>query len=96
MNATLLAPPALPRDADGHECGTADMLAARLTTPERTITAARVRDWARRSRNPDDRLHGMLPGRHIPGPRTGNTVYRLIDAARCARATGQRPCMITH
>lgn len=96
MTATLLAPPALPRDAQGYECGTADMLAARLTTPTRTITAARVRDWARRSRNPHDRLHGMLPGRHLPGPRTGTTVYRLLDAARCAQTTGRRACTITH
>lgn len=95
MTATLLAPPALPRDPDGYEIGTADMLANRLTTTERTITATRIRDWARRSRNPTDRLHAMLPGIHVPGPRTGTTVYRLLDAARCARATGQRRCMIT-
>ncbi len=80
MNRTL-APPALPRDRDGHQYGTATQLAALLTSPERPITADRVRDWARRSRNPRDRLHGLLPAVHVPGPRTGNTYYRVVDGA---------------
>lgn len=96
MTTALRTPTVLPRDPDGYEVGTADMLANRLTTQQRTITAARIRDWARRSRRTGDRLHGMLPGHHIPGPRTGTTVYRLIDAARCARATRPPPCTITH
>ncbi|NIL59955.1 hypothetical protein [Salinispora arenicola] len=44
----------------GHHYGTAAQIAHALG-PD--ITAARVRDWARRSRHTDDRLHGHLPGR---------------------------------
>lgn len=91
MTTALLAPPAMPRDPDGREYGTAAMLAARLTTPARPVTAAMIRAWAYRSRNPRDPLHGMLPGRHADGPRRGVTGYYLIDAAKCARATGGDP-----
>ena len=87
MTGTLFAPPVLPRDADGNEYGTAAMLAARLTTDDRKVTAAMIRKWAYRSRNPRDPLHGLLPGRHTPGPRTGITGYYLLDAARCAAIT---------
>ena len=66
---------------------TAEQLAARLTTDARPISAARIRDWARRSRTPGDRLHGMLPGVHTPGERTGQTWYRLADAQRVLEAT---------
>lgn len=87
MTATLAPHRPLPRDAEGYEHGTAEQIAARLTTTTRPITADRIRDWARRSRRPDDRLHGRLPGRHLPGARTGTTWYRLVDAAHVAVAT---------
>lgn len=87
MTTTLAPHRPLPRDQDNYEYGTAEQIAARLTTPARPITADRIRDWARRSRRPGDRLHGMLPGRHLPGARTGTTWYRLVDAAHVARAT---------
>ncbi|MFI5833200.1 hypothetical protein ACIA5A_05935 [Micromonospora sp. NPDC051300] len=80
MNRTL-APLGLPRDRDGYQYGTAGQLAALLTSPERPITDARIRDWARRSRKPADRLYGLLPAIHTPGPRTGNSYYRVVDAA---------------
>lgn len=67
--------------------GTAAMLAARLTTEARPIDAARIRDWARRSRTPGDPLHGMLPGVHTAGERTGHTWYRLNAARRVLDAT---------
>ncbi|MGC5033065.1 hypothetical protein [Micromonospora sp. DT229] len=69
---------------DGHDYGQAADIAAALGTD---IDAARVRDWARRSRKAGDKLHGMLPGRHIPGQGRGTTWYRLTDAARVERAT---------
>lgn len=79
-----LTPPALPRDRDGYEYGTAAQLAALLTSTERTITAGAIRNWAWRSRRPGDRLNGLLPAVHVTGRRTGNTFYRLLDAARLA------------
>lgn len=88
MTTALAAPPRpLPRDQDGYEYGTADQIAQRLTTPARPITAGTIRKWAWRSRQPGDRLHGLLPAIQLPGPRTGTTWYRLLDAARCAAAT---------
>ncbi len=85
---TTLAPLLLPLDAAGREYGTAQQLAARLTTYDRRVTAAMIRKWAYRSRDPKDPLHGQLPGRHDPrGPRTGTTGYYLIDAARVAAIT---------
>lgn len=69
--------------------GTADQLAARITTAERPITAARIRDWARRSRTPGDPLYGWLPGVHTPGPRTGRTWYRLTQVQLVLMATGR-------
>ncbi|MEW2474624.1 hypothetical protein AB0875_12615 [Micromonospora gifhornensis] len=86
---------------DGHDYGQAADIARQLGTD---ITAERVRDWARRSRNPKDKLHGLLPGRHIPGQGRGTTWYRLTDAAQVERATrlerrGQRrarPVELTH
>lgn len=62
----------------GREYGTAAEIAARLG-PD--VTAARVRDWARRSRTPGDPLHGLLPGHHLPGQGRGTTWYRLDQAA---------------
>ncbi|MGC4891071.1 hypothetical protein [Micromonospora sp. DT227] len=85
MRVSLAA--ALPRDQYGNQYGTAGQLAALLTSPERPITADRVRDWARRSRNPRDRLHGMLPALRVPGPRTGTTYYRVVDGATVELAT---------
>ncbi|MGW1057607.1 hypothetical protein [Micromonospora rubida] len=79
-----LTSPALPRDRDGNQYGTAAQLAALLTSPERTITAGTIRNWAYRSRKPGDRLHGHLPAVHVTGRRTGHTFYRLVDAARLA------------
>ena len=72
---------------DGQQYGTAPFIAAHLTSPERTITAGRVRDWARRSRTPADRLYRTLPGLSLPGARTGSTWYRLADAAAVELAT---------
>jgi hypothetical protein len=77
----------LPRDPDGYQYGTAAQLAALLTSPERPITAERIRDWARRSRRAGDRLHGMLPAVRVPGARTGSTWYRLADAATVEQVT---------
>lgn len=57
--------------------GTAAQIAHRLGSD---ITAARVRDWARRSRQPGDPLHGLLPGHHAPGRGRGTTWYRLDQA----------------
>jgi hypothetical protein len=67
-----------------EDYGTADEIAARLTTAERPITGIRIRDWARRSRTPGDRLHGLLPAIRTDGPRTGNAWYRLCDVRRVA------------
>jgi hypothetical protein len=67
-----------------EDYGTADEIAARLTTADRPITGVRIRDWARRSRTPGDRLHGLLPAIRTDGPRTGNAWYRLCDARRVA------------
>lgn len=74
----------LPTDPQGHEYGTADQLAARITSPEKPVTAALIRKWAWRSRNPHDRLHGLLPAIRVPGRRTGRTYYRVDDAYRVA------------
>lgn len=71
----------------GVEYGTAAQIAAALTSTERPIAAARVRDWARRSRTPGDRLHGKLPGIHLPGARRGTTWYRLDQAAKVEKLT---------
>lgn len=79
----------LLRDADGVEWGQAEQIAALLTRPDRRITAATIRKWAWRSRQPRDRLHGLLPSVPGTGPRTGITYYRLTDAAEVARLTGQ-------
>ncbi|MFG1847791.1 hypothetical protein [Micromonospora carbonacea] len=79
-----LTPPALPRDRDGFEYGTAAQLAALLDSPERRITAGTIRKWAWRSRRPGDRLHGLMPTVHIPGARTGNSYHKLRDAAHVA------------
>lgn len=68
---------------------TAEQLAARLTTDERPITADRIRDWARRSRRPGDRLHGLLPAVHTPGQRTGSSWYRMRDAELVATLTAR-------
>lgn len=84
---TALAPLPLLRDPQGREYGTASMLAARLTRHDRPVTAAMVRKWAYRSRDPRDPLHGKLPSRHTPGPRRGITGYYLADAARVAAIT---------
>jgi hypothetical protein len=75
----------LPRD----DYETAEQLATRLTTPQRPITPDRVYDWARRSRNPNDRLHGLLPTLRTPGERTGNTWYRVRDAIHVHELTAR-------
>ncbi|MEU9828553.1 hypothetical protein [Micromonospora chersina] len=69
---------------DGHEYGTAVEIAERLGSD---ITAARVRDWARRSADPTDPLHGHLPRYHVPGRGRGTTWYRMADAATVERTT---------
>ncbi|AYF30620.1 hypothetical protein CSH63_24885 [Micromonospora tulbaghiae] len=68
----------------GHEYGTAADIAHRLG-PD--ITPAKVRDWATRATNPDDRLHGRLDRHHIPGRGRGTTYYRLDQAATVERMT---------
>ncbi|WDZ87199.1 hypothetical protein [Micromonospora cathayae] len=69
---------------DGHQYGTAAQIAHQLG-PD--ITADRVRDWARRSRNPDDPLHGLLPGLHTAGRGRGTTWYRYDQAAQVEAVT---------
>ncbi|WP_018251861.1 hypothetical protein [Salinispora mooreana] len=73
----------------GHRYGTAAQIAHALG-PD--ITAARVRDWARRSRDSGDRLHGLLPAHHLPGQGRGTTWYRYDQAAHVemlTRTTGR-------
>lgn len=73
----------------GHHYGTATQIAHALG-PD--ITAARVRDWARRSRHTGDRLHGLLPAHHLPGQGRGTTWYRHDQAAHVemlTRTTGR-------
>lgn len=84
MMPLTLTPPALPRDQAGHHYGTAAQLAELLTSPERPITAGTIRNWAYRSRQPGHRLHGLLPAVRVAGRRTGNSYYRLTDAAHVA------------
>ena len=67
----------------------ADDIAARLTTPERPIDAARIRDWARRARTAGDRLYGLLPVVRTGGERTGNSWYRFADAELVAGLTAR-------
>ncbi|MGI5178661.1 hypothetical protein ACQEVZ_20225 [Dactylosporangium sp. CA-152071] len=71
------------------EYGTAEQIAARLTTPERTITAERIRDWARRARAAGDRLYGLLPPVRVPGARTGDAWYRVSDARHVLEVTAR-------
>jgi hypothetical protein len=78
------------RRVNGREYGQAADIAARLTTPQRPITAARIRRWAHRSRDPNDKLHGLLPAIHLPGARTGTTWYDLQHAAKVAALTRPR------
>lgn len=73
-------------DLAGHY-DTAEGIAARLTTAERPIDAARIRDWARRARTPGDRLYGLLPVVRTGGERTGNSWYRFADAELVAGLT---------
>jgi len=72
----------------GREYGTAAQIAHALGSD---ITAARVRDWARRSRTDGDRLHGLLPGHHLPGRGRGTTWYRLDHAAHVEWLTRTGP-----
>lgn len=65
-----------------HRYGQAADIAAHLGSD---ITADRVRDWARRSRRPTDRLYGLLPAHKIKGI---GTRYRLDQAAAVERITG--------
>lgn len=83
MSRTALAP-GLPRDRDGYEYGTAAQLAGLLASPGKPVTAGMIRKWAWRSRNPADRLHGMLPVVRVAGARTGHSYYRLLHAAQVA------------
>lgn len=78
---------ALHLPLDGY--GTADDIAAKLTTEARPINADRIRDWARRSRTPGDRLHGLLPTIRTEGARTGNAWYWLADAQAVATLTAR-------
>lgn len=78
---------ALNLPLDGY--GTAEDIAARLTTAARPIDAARIRDWARRSRSPGDPLHGLLPAIRTDGARTGTAWYWLADAQHVAGLTAR-------
>ncbi|WP_043535498.1 hypothetical protein [Salinispora tropica] len=51
------------------------------------ITAARIRDWARRSRNPNDPLHGRVTTWHTPGRARGTTWYDLQELSTVERDT---------
>ncbi|MEU4777481.1 hypothetical protein [Micromonospora sp. NPDC023633] len=73
---------------NGHEYGTASEVAVRLGED---ITEDRVRDWARRSRNTADPLHGQLPAHHVPGRGRGTTWYRLDQAAAVEAITRKTP-----
>ncbi|PWR16178.1 hypothetical protein DKT69_07110 [Micromonospora sicca] len=68
----------------GNEYGTAAEIAQRLG-PD--VTADRVRDWARRSANPADPLHGLLPRYHAPGRGRGTTWYCFVQAAKVEAIT---------
>ncbi|ROO51063.1 hypothetical protein EDC02_5927 [Micromonospora sp. Llam0] len=70
-----------------EEWGTAAACAAALAIPNRPITALVIRQWAWRSRQPGDRLAGLLPSVRGKGPRTGPTLYRFQDVARVAQLT---------
>lgn len=72
----------------GHHYGTADQIAHHLGDD---ITPDRVRDWARRSRQPG-KLHGLLPGHHQPGQGRGTTWYRLDQAAHVEMLTRTARC----
>ncbi|WP_089158476.1 hypothetical protein [Micromonospora sp. NBS 11-29] len=63
---------------EGHQYGTAAEIATALG-PD--ITAARVRDWARRAANPADPLYGLLHRHHVAGRGRGSTWYRYDEAA---------------
>jgi hypothetical protein len=69
--------------------GTAEQIAAYLTTEARPITAERIRDWARRARTAGDRLYGLLPPVRVPGARTGNSWYVIRDAEHVATLTAR-------
>lgn len=75
----------------GREYGTATEIAARLTSPERRITAETIRDWARRSTRPGDRLHGRLPRYNVAGRGRGTTRYSLHAAAHVEALTSTSP-----
>ncbi|MEU7843935.1 hypothetical protein AB0B39_23580 [Micromonospora sp. NPDC049114] len=82
---TILAGiPPLPRDRDGFEYGTAAQLAALITSADKAVTAGTIRNWAYLSRQQGHHLYGQLPAIHIPGRRTGQTYYRLLDVAQVA------------
>ncbi|MFF3867416.1 hypothetical protein [Micromonospora sp. NPDC001898] len=68
--------------------GTAAQIAHQLGSD---VSAARVRDWARRSRKNGDRLHGLLPAHHLPGRGRGTTWYRLDHAAHVEWLTRTGP-----
>ncbi|GIJ79084.1 hypothetical protein [Micromonospora phaseoli] len=69
---------------DGHQYGTAAEIADLLGAD---ISAARVRDWARRAADPDDPLYGLLTRYHVPGRGRGTTWYRCDEAASVERTT---------
>jgi hypothetical protein len=71
---------------NGHYYGTAAQTAHALGDD---ITAALVRRWAYRSRQPGDKLHGMLPAHHLPGRGRGTTWYRHAQAAAVCATTEQ-------
>ncbi|MGW3888903.1 hypothetical protein ACWD69_09450 [Micromonospora chokoriensis] len=64
--------------------GTAAQIAHRRGSD---ITAARVRDWARRSRKPSDPLYGMITAKHHPGRGRGTTLYDDREMSRVERTT---------
>lgn len=71
----------------GREYGTADQIAAVLTSNARPISAATVRDWGRRAATLGDPLYGLLSRHNVPGQGRGTTLYSLAAAAQVEALT---------
>lgn len=66
----------------GRQWGTAADIARRLG-----VSRNRIYDWARRSENPTDPLHGKLTRRHLAGRGRGTTLFCLDEAQAVERVT---------
>ena len=67
---------------EGREYGTAAQIAARLG-----VTRNLVYQWAARSQDPGDKLHGLLTRLHQPGRGRGITLFSLDEATHVERLT---------